>query len=195
MSLGLKQRTPTVRCHCLMFSVVIWLYICLCCFDSVSCLVDVPVIICSDLGDDRYICYIHMLYVICTCHYMSWLGDAGQLWKTQDPCTEASGQHYCASREMDSAAVTTNVPLPPNYNIGGGKESLSSCFECMDVDTACLFLIGLPWMCELTVFCASSLRLSWYYYSQWWPRTQNSSLSCLASGSTVIGSQMSFEYE
>lgn len=37
-------------CHCLMFSVVIWLYVCLCHFDSVSYLVDVPVIICSNLG-------------------------------------------------------------------------------------------------------------------------------------------------
>lgn len=103
-----------------MFSVVIWLYVCLCRFDSVSCLVDVPVIICPDLG---------ML---------------GNFERPQGPCTEASGQHYCASREMDSAAVTTKVPLPANYNIGGGKENLSSCFECMDVDTTCLFLIGLP---------------------------------------------------
>lgn len=39
----LKQRTPTVK-YCLVFSVVIWIYAFHCRFDSVSCLVDVPVI-------------------------------------------------------------------------------------------------------------------------------------------------------
>ena len=44
MSLGqtggpLKQRTPTAKC-CLVFSVVIWIYVFFCRFDSVSCLVD-----------------------------------------------------------------------------------------------------------------------------------------------------------
>lgn len=47
----LKQRTPIVKYLCLIFSVVVGSVFSIHChFDSVSCLVDGPIVICSDLG-------------------------------------------------------------------------------------------------------------------------------------------------
>lgn len=95
-------------------------------------------------------------------------------WRSNSSATFCSrllwGSGNCPASTLTSCGPIRRFHYPLSFGTGRGVESFV-CFECMNVTTVCLLLTGLPWTCELTVFCVSLLQLSCYCCSQWWPRT------------------------
>lgn len=178
-----------------MFSVVIWLYVCLCHFDSVlSCACTCHYMFW--LGDDRYICYMYMSYVLCTCHYMFWHIMLGNFEKPRVPVqkpvvstTVLVGKWI--QQQWPPRCLSLQITILEEVK----KIYLAVLNVWMWTLHVCFWLVSLECVNFLCSVLLCYIQLSCYYYSQWWPRTQNLSLSCLASGSNVIMIQMSFGYE
>lgn len=62
------------------------------------------------------------------------------------------GSGNCPASTFTSCSPIRRFHYPLSFGTGRGVESFV-CFECMNVTTVCLLLTGLPWTCELTVFC------------------------------------------